>query len=126
MRLFVVEDSTPFRRVLLTQLSQLPNVQVIGSAATVAEAIEGIAQTAPDLLTLDLRLGRQSGVEVLVTVRAARPDVTIIVLTNHADSTCRARCLAAGANHFFDKSTEFDAAVSLIRAQAVAQPGGHS
>lgn len=113
MKCFIVEDSTPMRREIAGRLSRLANATVVGYASTAEEAVAGIAATAPDLVTLDIHLERGSGITVLGAIRDAYPQLVIIVITNNADPFYRSRTLAEGADHFFDKSVEFEAAMSL-------------
>ena len=122
MRIFVVDDSAPLRAELVSQLSQVAGATVVGEAATAADAVHGIAATQPDVVTLDLQLATGTGLDVLDSIRGQHPDLTIIVLTNHAEPLFRTRCLASGAHYFFDKSLEFDDVVGLCRALA---HGGH-
>lgn len=118
MKCFVVEDSTPMRREIASRLSRLPGTTVVGYATTCEQAISGIAETTPDLVTLDIHLERGSGITVLGAIRDAYPQLVIIVITNHADPFYRTRVLAEGADFFFDKSAEFDAAMSLCATLA--------
>jgi two-component system, NarL family, response regulator DevR len=120
MNVFVVEDSEPFRRALVAQLSLLIDVTVVGQAAAADTAISGILASSPDVLTLDLCLTSGNGLDVLTAVRAACPGLIVIVLTNHADAAHRARCAAAGAKFFFDKSTQFDDAIAFCASLARA------
>lgn len=113
MKFFVVDDSAPLREELVTQLGALPAARVVGEASTSEDAVRGIAATQPDVVTLDLKLAAGTGLDVLDAVRGQYPDMTIIVLTNHAEPLFRSRCLASGAQYFFDKSHEFDTVVDL-------------
>jgi two-component system, NarL family, response regulator DevR len=120
MNVFVVEDSEPFRRELVGQLSLLTNVSVVGHAATADSAISGILACTPDVLTLDLCLASGTGLDVLAAVRDACPGMIVLVLTNHADAAHRMHCASAGAKFFFDKSTQFDEALALCGSLARA------
>lgn len=113
MKFFVVDDSDALRQEFVRQLAELPHVTVVGEATCVADAVAGIAATLPDVVTLDIQLATGTGIEVLAAVRHVYPDMTIIVLTNYAQPQYRTRCLAAGADFFFDKSNEFEKAVAL-------------
>jgi two-component system, NarL family, response regulator DevR len=115
MKFFIVEDALPLRQELALQLQTIPTAHVVGHAATSQDAVRGIARERPDVVTLDLQLAEGTGVEVLTAIRGVYPGMTVIVLTNNADSLFRTRCSAAGAHYFFDKSTEFEDALSLCR-----------
>src|SRR4051812_7125908 len=61
----VVEDSTIVRERLIRLLTSIPNVRVVGEAATVSDAIRTVGELRPDVVTLDLRLENGSGLDVL-------------------------------------------------------------
>ena len=90
-------------------------VLVVGDAGTPADAISGILATHPACVLLDYQLIGGTGVDVLRAVHAQTPDTIFVVLTNHPDPQYRRACMAAGADHFFDKSTEFDRIGDVIR-----------
>ncbi|MCC7053268.1 MAG: response regulator transcription factor [Gemmatimonadaceae bacterium] len=121
MKCFVVEDSMAMRLEITGRLAQLPGLDVIGFASTCDAAVAAITTLLPDLVTLDIRLEQGTGLEVLSAIRRRLPGLTIIVLTNNADPMYRARVLADGADFFFDKSSEFEAAIALC-----AQLGGRA
>jgi two-component system response regulator DevR len=97
LKIFLVEDYVLFREILTARLEELEGVQVVGQAATVAEAIDGLREMQPDVLTLDLRLPDGSGLEVLLAVKQSETPP-----------------LVAGADYFFDKSSEFEQVVQVI------------
>jgi DNA-binding NarL/FixJ family response regulator len=63
---------------------------------------------------LDFRLRGGTGVEVIRAVRLVAPDVRFVVLTNHPNPQYRRLCLAAGADWFLDKSSDFTKIKDLI------------
>jgi DNA-binding NarL/FixJ family response regulator len=85
----------------------VPGAVVAGEADTVREAIDGVLATDADTLLLDLQLKDGSGLYVLAELKARRPAVRIIVLTNFATLQHRQASQAAGADVFLDKSQEF-------------------
>ena len=62
---------------------------------------------------------------MLRALRADAPATVFIVLTNHADAQYRRVCLAAGADYFFDKSTELERVGSVIRGMSADAPAAH-
>jgi DNA-binding NarL/FixJ family response regulator len=114
LKIFLVEDYVLFREILTARLEELEGVQVVGQAATVAEAIDGLREMQPDVLTLDLRLPDGSGLEVLLAVKQSETPPLVIVLTQYANPHYRTVCLEAGADYFFDKSSEFEQVVQVI------------
>jgi DNA-binding NarL/FixJ family response regulator len=119
-QVFLVEDSDQIRDHLQAQIAKLPGVKVVGYAVSPQPAIVGILDMQPDVVVLDLNLIGGSGLDVLREVRPKAPGTLFIVLTNHADAQYRKVCMAAGANHFFDKSTQF-ADVSRVIGEYAAR-----
>ena len=62
----------------------------------------------PEVVVLDIRMPGGSGIDVPKHVKRQRPAPVVIMLTNYPFPPYRSRCLAAGADFFFDKSTELD------------------
>ena len=89
-------------------LDELTDVEIVGQAETVAEAISAIGKLQPDVVILDIRMPDGSGIDVLQTIKQDEPMPVVIVLTNYPYPAYRQKCLQAGADFFLDKSTEFD------------------
>jgi len=113
---FLVEDSPAIRLRLANLLNKIDGVSIVGEAESAATAIEGILRTRPDAVVLDIKLVGGSGIEVLRKVRPVEPSIRFIVLTNNADVQYRKVCMAAGADHFLDKASEFEKVKHLISA----------
>jgi DNA-binding NarL/FixJ family response regulator len=112
---FIVDDVASMRERLRELVIELPDVAVVGDAGTPAEAIAGILATQPACVLLDYQLVGGTGVDVLRGVHASSPGTVFVVLTNQTDPQYRRACLDAGADHFFDKSTEFDRIGEVLR-----------
>ena len=120
---FIVEDSPPVRERLIAMVGALDGVAVVGDAATPDTAIAGIRRTDPDCVVLDYQLEGGSGVDVLRGVSPEASDTVFLVLTNHVTPQFRRVCVDAGADAFFDKTTEFQKVLDVI---AAIQPKAHS
>lgn len=107
MDLFIVEDSIPVRERLVRSIEDLAGLDIVGTAEDVRAAIDGLTQSPPDALILDLQLPSGSGLQVLRAVRASLPHMRVIVMTNFAAEPYRKAAMAAGAEVFLDKSAEF-------------------
>ena len=116
---FIADDSAVIRERLAELLAGLEDVVVVGQAADVASAEQGIATTHPDVAILDIRMPGGSGIDVLKRVKgtgAAKPSV--IMYTNYGLPQYRKACAEAGADFFFDKSTDTQALAAAIRGLA--------
>ena len=112
---FIVDDSPVVRDRLVTLISELPNVEIIGQADIAFEAINSIRQLRPSVVVLDISMPGGSGMYVLETIKKDRPGPLVIMLTNFAHDQYRQKCLQLGADYFFDKSTEFERVTEVLR-----------
>jgi DNA-binding NarL/FixJ family response regulator len=112
---FIVDDVPAMRERLRELVGEVSDVDVVGDAGTPAEAIAGILDKRPACVLLDYQLAGGTGVDVLRAVHGRATSTVFVVLTNHPDAQYRHACMAAGAHHFFDKSTEFDRIVDILR-----------
>jgi len=88
-------------------LAETRGVEVAGEAATVAEAVARLPGGRADAVLVDLRLPDGDGFEVIRIAKALTPPPVVLVLTSYAYPQLEARGLAAGADWFLDKSTQF-------------------
>ena len=118
LRVFLVEDSPSIRERLSDYLSEPGKVEIIGFAATEVDAARELRAQVVDVAIVDLNLKEGTGIGVIESVRASRPRAppTIIVLTNYAFPEFEAACRAAGADYFFDKSTQVGAVKVLLQS----------
>jgi len=112
---FIVDDSPVVRDRLVTMISELPNVEIVGQADIAFEAINSIRKLRPSVVVLDISMPGGSGMYVLETIKKDRPGPVVIMLTNFAHDHYRQKCLQLGADYFFDKSTEFERVTEVLR-----------
>ncbi len=115
MKVFLVDDSLVFRQRLKRMLADVPEVQVTGEAGDAQEATDAILKQNPDVVLLDIHLLDGNGIDVLQTLKKATPAPAVIILTNYPYPQYRQKCLKAGADFFFVKSTEFDQVVPALK-----------
>ena len=118
MRLLIVDDSRIVRERLSLLLSQVENVEIIGYADTVQKAINMARELKPDLVVLDIKIPGGSGIDVLESIRNGDHEPTVMMLTNYPYPQYEKKCMAVGAEFFFDKSADFERAVDVIRSLA--------
>ena len=115
MKVFLVDDSLVFRQRLKRMLADVQEVQVIGEEGDAQEAMSGIIKQKPDVVLLDIHLLNGNGIDVLQNLKKATPAPVVIILTNYPYPQYRQKCLEAGADFFFVKSTEFDQVVPTLK-----------
>ena len=113
-KVFIVDDSAVVRERLAQLISELPGVAVIGHADIAFEAIQEIRRLRPACVVLDISMPGGSGIHVLETLKRENPALTVIMLTNFAHGPYRHKCLQLGADHFFDKTTEFEKVLAIL------------
>ena len=106
--LYIVDDSPAIRERLEALLAPVEGLRIVGHADSAPQAIVDILSLQPDTVVLDLELARSNGLHVLRAVHPQMPEVTFVVLTNHAEPQYRRACASAGASYFLDKAIEFD------------------
>ncbi len=114
--ILVVDDSQTMRRMIIASLRGLPGV-TFDEAGSGLEAIERLALTPVDLITLDLNMPDMHGLEVIQFVRRhhAYRNIPIVVVTTKTEELSRASVLAAGADHYITKPFGPQALAALIK-----------
>jgi DNA-binding NarL/FixJ family response regulator len=120
LKVFLVEDSAALRRRIAALLHTVAGVRVVGEAEEIPAALRGIAASRPDVVITDLRLPGASGIELVTALSRHGPPVVTVVLTNQSSQPFREACFAAGADYFFDKTSEIDKARKAIESLAKA------
>jgi len=115
VRVFIVDDSAVIRERLKTMLSELKGIEIIGQAKGSTEAEEAIQKLKPDVVILDIRMHGGNGIEVLKNIKKDKDSPLVIMLTNYPYPQYRKKCKDAGANFFFDKSTEFEEVIEVLK-----------
>ncbi|MFH2059127.1 MAG: chemotaxis response regulator protein-glutamate methylesterase [Pseudomonadota bacterium] len=105
LRVLVVDDSVLYRKVLSDVLSNIPGVQVVGTATDGKVALAKIPQLKPDMLTLDFDMPELDGLEVLEHVRIDHPDLKVVMVSAHTKegAAITLKALELGALTFVTK-----------------------
>ncbi len=114
--MYLVEDAPSFRDRLSDFLTESGDVEIAGFADSEAAALHDLRGTPPDVVIVDLHLREGTGVGVIESLRRQWPKrpPTIVVLTNYAFPEFETACRDRGADHFYDKSTQFGAVKALL------------
>lgn len=120
VRAIVVDDQAVVREGLMTLLEAAPDIKPVAAAGDGEEAVALCARHRPDVVLMDLRMPKLDGVEATRRIRAAQPEIEIVVLTTHADEASILDALQAGARGYLTK----DAGIAEI-ARAVHAAADH-
>lgn len=115
IRVMCVEDHRIVREGLALIINQEPDMKIVGSCATVNEAIELYRTVHPDVTLMDLRLGTGSGVDAIKAIRADNAEARIIVLTMYEGDEDIFRAHQAGATTYLLKDTLSTDLVRVVR-----------
>lgn len=107
MKVLVVDDSALLRERMVSMISELPEIEKIGQAQNAAQALNSVYKLNPDVVILDIRLSEGNGIEILQQIKKKNSAPLTIIFTNYPFPQYRKKCKDAGADFFFDKSTEF-------------------
>jgi len=114
MKILIADDSVVVRDRLVTLLTELHGVEVVGQAKDGMEARNLAKELRPDVAILDIRMPNASGADVVRDLKKLSPVPKVIILTNYPHPENRKKCIERGADYFFDKSTEFKKVVSVL------------
>jgi len=114
-RVYIVDDSVKLRKRLYELLSDVDSVQVIGQAGNADEALNDIRTLEPDTVLLDIRLPGKSGIQLLGEIKKILPEITVIIMTNYNYPQYQQQSIRAGADHFFNKTREFESIIEILK-----------
>ncbi|PZF44815.1 MULTISPECIES: response regulator transcription factor [unclassified Curtobacterium] len=121
IRVLVVDDQAIVRDGLVTVLSLVPDLQVVGQAADGAEAIAAVDRHVPDVVLMDLRMPGVDGPTATARIVAEHPGVAVLVLTTYADDDSITTALRAGARGYLTKDAGRAEIATAVRAVAAGQ-----
>jgi DNA-binding NarL/FixJ family response regulator len=118
IRVMIVDDHEVVRQGLRAMLEAAGDVVVAGEAARVQEAVEVAESVRPDVVVMDVRLEDGSGIEATREIRAARPDIKVVMLTSFADDEALFASIMAGASGYVLKQVRGGDLLQSIRTVA--------
>ncbi|WP_425806216.1 response regulator [Desulfitobacterium sp. Sab5] len=121
IRLMLVDDHEIVRMGLRAALSDVQDFEIVGEAGTAEECTVKTREVQPDIILMDVRLPKRSGIEACREVLAERPDIKVIMLTSYADEDAVVAAILAGAQGFVMKEVSSEA---LTKAIMTVSAGG--
>lgn len=121
IRLVLADDHAVVRSGTRELLEQEPDLKIVGEASNGEEAVRLAYELQPDVMVMDVRMPKMSGVEATRRIKSEAPDVRVLVLTAHDDDEYVFALLQAGANGYLLKTAEIDELVRAIRTVASGQ-----
>ena len=122
LRVIIVDDHALFRRGLEMVLENEPDIEVVGEAHDGQQAVDRTTELMPDVVLMDVRMPRRSGIEATQRIKELMPHVKIVVLTNSDEEADLYEAIKAGASGYLLKEISSEEVADAIRS--VVQ--GHS
>ncbi len=126
IRIILVDDHNMVRMGLKAYFSTLPDIQVIGEAASGEEAVRLAAELTPDVILMDLLMPGMDGVEATRQVKKVSPHTQVIVVTSYHEDEHIFPAIRAGALSYVLKDIDPDELAEAIRranaGEAVINP----
>jgi DNA-binding NarL/FixJ family response regulator len=116
IRVLIVDDHALFRRGLEMVLEQEDDVEVVAEAGDGAEAIEKAQEVMPDVVLMDVRMPRRTGIEATQTIKDLIPHAKILMLTISDEEADLFDAIKAGANGYLLKEISIEEVANAIRS----------
>jgi two-component system response regulator DevR len=103
VKVFLVDDHEVVRRGLIDLLGADPELDVVGEAGSVAEAMARIPAASPDVAVLDVRLPDGNGIELCRDLLSRMPELRCLILTSYTSDEAMLDAILAGASGYVVK-----------------------
>jgi two-component system response regulator DevR len=117
-QVLIVDDSEQIRKRLAALLAESSQIRIIGQAGNSVEALDAVRRLKPDTVILDIRMPGGSGIDLLKEIKTRYPEIKVIMLTNFDFDQYRRQCRRLGADHFLNKTMEFEKVADTILADS--------
>jgi DNA-binding NarL/FixJ family response regulator len=118
IKVVVVDDHQIVREGLSSLLGALDGIDVVGTAADGRDAVHVVADTAPDVVVMDIQMPRLDGIEATRMITGRHPGVRVVMLTMNEDDDTVLSAMRAGASGYLLKGSGADEVQNAIRAAA--------
>lgn len=106
MKLFIADDSIILQDRLTEMLSDIENLEIVGTAVNSLDAYKKIELSKPDIIITDIRMPGGGGIELAEYIHHKHPEIVLIVYTNYTYPQYLTKAKAIGVNYFFHKTTQ--------------------
>ncbi|HEX7954086.1 MAG TPA: response regulator transcription factor [Burkholderiales bacterium] len=115
MKVLIVDDSAIVRVRLADLLHDIDGVESVMQAPDALGALDLMKTLKPDVAIVDVRMPKRSGIDLLEDVRRTGQSLKVIMLTNYPTPENREKCRSLGADYFFDKSSEIEQVINVLK-----------
>lgn len=114
-RVFLLDDHEVVRRGVRELIEQEDDLEVVGEAGSVEEALNRIPAVQPTVAVLDVQLGDGTGIEVCRELRSSHPEIQCLMLTSYSDDEALLNSVVAGAAGYVLKQIRGNELIDSIR-----------
>src|SRR5215469_2008810 len=116
IRVLIADDHALFRRGLEMVLDEEDDIELVGQASDGAEAQQKAAESLPDVVLMDIRMPKSSGIEACRAMKEAAPSTKIVMLTISDEEEDLFEAIRAGASGYLLKDIPLDEVAGAVRA----------
>ena len=116
LRVMVADDHALFRRGLQMVLEAEPDIDLVGEASDGVEAVEKSQELMPDVILMDVRMPKRSGIEAASQIKDLLPHVKILMLTISDEEADLYDAIKAGASGYLLKEIPIEEVADAIRS----------
>ena len=116
IRVLIVDDHALFRRGLEMVLAEEPDIELVGEASDGAEAVAKAGEALPDVILMDIRMPKSSGIEACRAMKEVAPSAKIVMLTISDEEEDLFEAIRAGASGYLLKDIPYDEVADVVRA----------
>ncbi|MFI8090889.1 response regulator [Streptomyces sp. NPDC086080] len=118
IRVLVADDQQMVRQGFTVLLNTQPDIEVVGQAVDGLDAVARVAELAPDVVLMDIRMPELDGIGATARITTATPDIRVLVLTTFDLDEYVYEALRAGASGFLLKDASADQLAEAVRVVA--------
>jgi DNA-binding NarL/FixJ family response regulator len=121
IKVLIVDDHALFRRGLQMVLEGETDIEVVGEASDGHEALEKAEETAPDVVLMDVRMPKRSGIEATRSIKDTLPSTRILMLTISDEEADLYDAIKAGASGYLLKEISIEEVANAVRSVHAGQ-----
>jgi DNA-binding NarL/FixJ family response regulator len=118
VRVVLVDDHDLLRQGIKTMLETQGDITVVGEASDGDQALQAVEESLPDVVVIDVIMPTKDGIEATREIKAAWPNIGVVVLSGHDEQQFVFDALKAGASGYLLKTSELDEVVTMVKAVA--------
>ena len=118
IRVLIADDQQMVRQGFTVLLNTQPDIEVVGQAVNGVDAVARVAELAPDVVLMDIRMPELGGIEATALITTATPHIKVLVLTTFDLDEYVYEALRAGASGFLLKDASADQLAEAVRVVA--------